>query len=317
MAGNNRGAADPATSASGLSVGTATLPYFSTHPATADLPPDPRLAARPQKLRERVRHVTERTVPGAGGLLPLRLYLPDGPGPSPVVLHLHGGGWVGGGLDAEDDLCRSLARRSGAVIASLGFRLAPQHPYPAAVEDGVAALGWLAAHVAEVGGDPSRLAVSGRSSGGTLAAATALMLRDQGGPTLAAQVLLVSPTNHNFDTASYHQNAAGYGLTRDAMVSFWSRYLARLEDGEAPYASPLRAPDVAGLPPTLVVTAQWDPLRDDGEAYAARLHRAGVPIQATRYRDATHGFLGFAATVPSADRALQQAADFLREALTC
>jgi acetyl esterase len=160
------------------------------------------------------------------------------------------------------------------------------------------------------------LAVSGRSSGGTLAAAAALILRDQGGPPLAAQVLLVSPTNHHFDTASYHQNAAGYGLTRDAMVSFWDRYLARPEDGEEPHASPLRAPDVAGLPSTLVVTAQWDPLRDDGEAYAARLHWADVPVQATRYRDATHGFLAFAATVPSADRALHQAADFLREALT-
>jgi acetyl esterase len=194
--------------------------------------------------------------------------------------------------------------------------LAPAHPYPAAVNDCLAALDWLAKHAAEVGGDPARLAVSGRSSGGTLAAVTALATRDRGGPALTAQLLLLPATNRNFDTVSYHQNATGYGLTRAAMMSFWDRYLERPEDGDEPYASPLRAPNLSGLPPALVVTAQWDPLRDDGEAYAARLHRAGVPVHATRYLDAVHDFVKFAVTVSSADRALQQATEFLRQALS-
>lgn len=306
----------PATPAPRQTTAVNALPYFSTHPATVALPPDPRLTAPPTKIGERVGEVTDRTIPGPGGPLPLRLYVPDGQGPFPVLLHLHGGGWVGGGLDNEDDLCRSLASRSGALVVSLGFRLAPAHPYPAAVEDCLAALDWLAAHAAEIGGDPARLAVSGRSSGGTLAAAVALATRDRGGPALAAQLLLLPATNHNCDTVSYHQNADGYGLTRAAMMTFWDRYLARPEDGEEPYASPLRAPDLAGLPPALIITAQWDPLRDDGEAYAARLYQAGVPVRVTRYLEATHGFLGFAATVPSADRALQQAAHFLRATLT-
>ena len=259
--------------------------------------------------------MTERTIPGPEGSLSLRLYLPQEAGPFPVVLHLHGGGWVAGGLNNEDDLCRTLAARSGALVVSLAFRLAPAHPYPAPLDNCVAALEWLAEHAAEVGGDPTRLAVSGRSSGGNLAAAAALATRDRGGPSLAAQLLLLPTTNYNFDTVSYHQNAEGYGLTRAAMMGFWERYLIRPEDGQEPYASPLRAPDLFGLPPSLVVTAQWDPLRDDGEAYAARLHRAGVPVQVTHYLDATHGFLGFAATVPSADRALHQAAVYVRKAL--
>jgi len=131
-----------------------------------------------------------------------------------------------------------------------------------------------------------------------------------------AQLLLLPATNRNFDTVSYHQNADGYGLTRAAMMRFWDSYLTRPEDGEEPYASPLRAPDLTGLPPTLIVTAQWDPLRDDGEAYAARLYQAGVPVRVARYLDTTHDFVKSAATVPSADRALRQAAGFLRKALT-
>jgi acetyl esterase len=291
------------------------LRYYFTHPPSVDLPPDPRLTARASPLREVVADVTNRSIPGPDGPLPLRVYSPSGCGPFPVVVHLHGGGWVGGGLRNEDDLCRSLAARSGAMVASLGYRLAPAHPYPAALGDTVAALHWLAAHAGDVGGDASRLAVSGRSSGGTLAAAAALMIRDQDGPSLRAQLLLLPATNYNFETASYHQNAEGYGLTRAGMMRFWNQYLARPAAGEESYASPLRAPDLSGLPPAFIVTAQWDPLRDDGEAYAARLHRVGVPVQVTRYLDATHGFLAFAATVPSADHALQQAADFLRQTL--
>jgi acetyl esterase len=291
------------------------LRYFSTYPPVATLPPDPRLMGRAPKLRETLAKVTDRIIPGPDGSLPLRVYTPNGASPFPVVVHLHGGGWVGGGLRNEDDLCRSLAARSGALVVSLGYRLAPTHPYPAALEDSVAALHWLAEHAAELKGDPSRLAVSGRSSGGTLAAATALLLRDRSGPVLAAQLLLLPATNHYFETDSYHRNADGYGLTRAGMMRFWDQYLARAEDGEEPYASPLRAPDLFGLPQAFIITAEWDPLRDDGEAYGARLHEAGVPVQVTRYLDATHGFLAFAATVPSADRALQQVADFLREAL--
>ena len=216
------------------------------------------------------------------------------------------------------------AHRAGALVASVEFRLAPAHPFPAALEDCVAALRWLAEHGSEVGGDPERLALCGRISGGNLAAATALAARDRGGSPLAAQALLLPATNHTFDTASYHQLAVGDGLiredgtqrlTRAAMIVFWDRYLANPEDGADPYASPLRAPDLTGIAPALIVTAQRDPLRDDGEAYAARLRSARVPVQAIRYLDATHGFLAFAATVSSADHALSHIAGVLRTVL--
>jgi acetyl esterase len=266
------------------------------------------------KLNEPVAAVTDRTIPGPGGEIPLRIYQPRGPGPFPSVLYLHGGGWVLGSLDENDDVCRSLSHRAGAVVVSVGYRLAPEHRFPAAVEDCYAALEWLANHAAEVNADGHRIAVLGASAGGNLAAATALKARDRKGPRIALQVLWFPATNAAFDTTSYHLFAEGYGLSRDNMIYFWKSYLPRPEDADSPYASVLRARDVSGLPPALVQTAQYDVLRDEGEAYSARLHRAGVSVRCIRYQGMIHGFLVHAAAIDVARQALDDTAAALKKA---
>jgi len=226
-----------------------------------------------------------------------------------VVLFFHGGGWVLGDLDTHDGLCRRLALASSAVVVSVAYRLAPEHPYPAAVDDAWDALGWVADHAGEIGGDPSLLAVAGDSSGGNVAAALALRARDRGGPTVGAQVLLYPPLDGRCDSPSYAARADDGGtITRTQMQWFWAQY-AGGADVDDPLLSPLRA-DVAGLPPTLVVVAGFDPLRDDGRAYAGRLADAGVPVQLEEYPDTFHGFLGFD-MLPEAQQALASVADWL------
>jgi acetyl esterase len=194
------------------------------------------------------------------------------------------------------------------------YRRAPEHKFPAGLEDCAAAARWCAERAAEVGGDGARLAIAGDSAGGNLAAALALAFRDRGGPALALQVLIYPVTNYQFDTASYHQYATGYGLTRESMWYFWKCYLSSPTDGGNPYASPLLAKDLRGLPPALVLTASYDVLRDEGEAYAARLAQAGVPVRCTRYLELNHGFAQLAAVSDSAKRGLQEIADALRNA---
>ena len=247
------------------------------------------LAAAAAKLDEPIAHVEDRSIPGPGGAIGLRIYSPLGPKPHASLLYIHGGGWVVGSPRSHDDLCRSLCHRAGVTVASVDYRLSPEHKFPAALHDCYAALEWLAQQTA--GG---RLAVAGDSAGGNLSAALALHARDRGGPPIHLQVLIYPVTNHNLDTASYHQCAEGFGLMRDAMRYFWESYLTRPADGDDPYASPLRAPDLTGLPPALIQTAQYDVLRDDGEAYAARLRRAGLPVRCTRYLAMNHGFVQFA-----------------------
>jgi acetyl esterase len=246
----------------------------------------------------------------------MRVYTPRGTGPFPAILYLHGGGWVLGSLDENDDVCRSLAHRAGAVVVSVDYRLAPEHRFPAAVEDCYAALEWLARHAAELHADGRRIAVLGGSAGGNLAAATALKARDQKGPTIVLQVLWFPATNAAFDTTSYHLYAEGYGLSRENMIYFWKSYLKSREDADSPYASVLRAGDLTRLPPALVQTAQYDVLRDEGEAYAARLHRAGVPVRCIRYQGMVHGFLIHAASIEVARRALADTADALKKAFS-
>ena len=289
------------------------VPTEQLSPADARAASRTRVAAAPA-LTEPVARVENRTIPGPGGAIPVRIYTPAGPGPFPAVLYYHGGGWVVGDLEDAEDACRSIAHRVNAVVVSVDYRLAPEHRFPAAPEDCYAALAWVQAHAAEVGVDRTRLAVAGLSAGGNLAAAVALMARDRGGPAIAHQVLIVPVTSHHFDTASYHAFAEGYGLTRSAMIYYWHRYLARHEDADSPYASVLRAADLRGLPPALVQTAEYDPLRDEGEAYAHRLHRAGVSVRLIRYRGMPHGFLRFAATVGGAGQALADAVETLRKA---
>jgi acetyl esterase len=250
--------------------------------------------------------IEERRIPGPAGEIPLRVYTPDTRAPRPLLVFFHGGGWVIGTFETHDAVCRHLAKQSGGVVVAVDYRLAPEHKFPAAAEDCYAATKWAAENAAALGGDASRLAVGGDSAGGNLAAVVSLMARDRGGPKIAFQLLVYPVTNHAYDTASYRENADGYLLTKDSMVWFWNHYLRSERDGADPYASPLRAPSLAGLPPAMVVTAEFDPLRDEGEAYAERLRQAGVPVTVDRYDGLIHGFFILTGVF---DRAKQAVAD--------
>lgn len=259
--------------------------------------------------------VMNRHIPGAEGDIPIRIYTPEGNGPFPILVYFHGGGWVIGNLDAYDPTCRALTHAAGCLVVSVDYRLAPEHKFPAAPEDCYAALRWVAMHGASINGDPTRLAIGGDSAGGNLTAVVALMARDRGGPNLAYQLLIYPVTDHNYETVSYRENADGYLLTKEAMVWFWNHYLRSEADGKSPLASPLRAEHVQGLPPALVLTAELDPLRDEGEAYAARLQAAGVPVTLTRYDGAIHGFFSLGHVLDQGKQAIAEAAAALRAAL--
>ena len=239
---------------------------------------------------ESVAKVEDQLIPGPAGQIPVRIYTPQGSGPFAVLVHFHGGGFVLGSIETEDEFCRALTNAAGCIVVSVDYRLAPEHKFPAAADDCYAATKWVAENSEAIGGDPTRIAVGGGSAGGNLAAVVALMARDRGTPPLVYQVLQQPVTNFAFNTQSYRENAEGYFLTKDAMVWFWDLYLRSDADGDNPYASPLRAKELRWLPPALVITAEFDPLRDEGEAYAARLREAGVPVICTRYNGMIHGF---------------------------
>ena len=239
---------------------------------------------------EDVVRVRDLVAEGPHGPLPLRAYTPAGEGPLPIVVYFHGGGWVLGNIESYDPVCRALANRSGSLVVSVEYGLAPEATFPAAAEDAYAATLWIAQHAAELGGDGARIAVAGDSAGGNLAAVVAIMARDRATPTLAFQALIYPVTDFDLDTESYQENAEGYLLTRDAMRWFWELYVPDAEQRLHQHASPLRAADLSGLPPALIITAEFDPLRDEGEAYAQRLADAGVQVAATRYGGMIHGF---------------------------
>ena len=258
--------------------------------------------------------VAGRVVPGPAGDLPVRVYTPEGEPPFPIVVWFHGGGWVDGTLDTYDPLCRALAAAVPAVVVSVDYRLAPENPYPAAVEDAYAATAWASRNAAALGGAQHRLAVAGDSAGGNLAAVVALGARDRGGPPIAFQLLVYPVLDAAGDTASWRDHAEGFYLTAAGMRWYWDHYLGPA-DGSAPDASPLRAAFLGGLPPALVIGAEHDILRDEGEAYAARLRDAGVAATASRYPGVVHGFFRWRALTGAADAALQEAAAALRSAL--
>jgi acetyl esterase len=258
--------------------------------------------------------VGDRVVPGPAGELPVRVYTPEGEPPFPIVVWFHGGGWVVGTLDTYDPLCRALAAAVPAVVVSVGYRLAPEHPWPAAVEDAYAATLWASRNAAGLGGAQDRLAVAGDSAGGNLAAVVALGARDRGGPAIAFQLLVYPALDAAADTASWRDHAEGFHLTAAGMRWYWDHYLGGA-DGQAPDASPLRAAFLGGLPPALVIVAEHDVLRDEGEAYAARLAGAGVAATATRYPGMVHGFFRWRAVTATADTALAEAAAALGSAL--
>jgi acetyl esterase len=242
---------------------------------------------RPQPVAS----VEDRHIAGAQCDLPVRVYTPLGGGPFATLVYFHGGGWVIGSIETHDGLCRALADAAGAIIVSVDYRLAPEHPFPAATEDAYAATCWVADNYARLGARDGRVAVGGDSAGGNLATVVCLLARDRGGPDIAWQLLLYPITDYKLDTASYRDYADGHLLTRDAMAWFWRHYLSGGADREHPYVSPLRAPSLAKLPPALVITAECDPLRDEGEAYARRLAESGVPVTATCYPGMVHGFV--------------------------
>jgi acetyl esterase len=218
-----------------------------------------------------------------------------------------------GSIETHDGLCRQLANAAGCIVVSVDYRLAPEHPYPAAAEDAYAATRWVVDNARSFGGDPSRVAVGGDSAGGNLTAVVSLMARDRGGPPLVQQLLIYPVTDAPTDKGSYRSNAEGYFLTADMMQWFWRHYTGEAGSAE-PYACPLRAKSLAGLPPALVVTAEFDPLRDEGEVYAARLREAGVPVHLSRYDGMIHGFFAMSAFLDRARAAVAEAAEALRGA---
>jgi len=274
------------------------------------------LGARMLGRAPEVGRVEDVTIPGPGGPLRVRLTAPGGGGGAvPGLVFFHGGGWVAGSIATHDHLCRAITRDAGVGVVSVGYRLAPEDPFPAAVEDAEAATAWVAGNARGLGIDPARLAVGGDSAGGNLAAVVARRARDRGGPALAFQLLLYPITDAGMNTPSYAENAEGYFLTRAAMAWYWDRYVPDAARRLGPDASPLRAGDLAGLPPALVVTAGYDPLRDEAEAYARRLAEAGVAARLAPYPGMIHGFLRrFAASGQGKD-ALAEVARALREAL--
>jgi len=264
---------------------------------------------------EAVARVENRTVPGPRGKIPVRVYTPAGRAPFPVLVYFHGGGWVIGSLETHDGVCRHLANAAGAVVASVDYRLAPEHPFPASGEDAYAATRWVAANAAVIGGDAKRVAVGGDSAGGNLAAVVALMARDRGGPQLVFQLLVYPVTDApSANTPSYRENADGYFLTAKMMHWFWNHYCGKNTDLSDPYLCPLRARDLKRLPPALVITAEFDPLRDEGEAYAARLREAGNQADLKRYPGMIHGFFGMGPLLTKAREATKEAASALRAA---
>lgn len=271
-----------------------------------------RLAGAPPPLER----VEDHSVPLPGRHLPIRFYYPRGlASTAPVFLFLHGGGWVFGSIETHDTQCREIAARSGVVVAALEYRLAPEHKFPDAVEDSYGTLRWLAdPSVAErFGLRPDAIAVGGTSAGGNLAAVAAILARDGGGPRLSGQALIYPVTAHDPDTPSYRENAHGYGLEVEFMPWMWAQYLSAPEQGQDPRVAPLRTPDLQGVAPALVITAEYDLLRDEAEQFADRLREAGVPTRSTRYLGMVHGFIDYRGLCHEGWDALDEIAGCLRQ----
>jgi acetyl esterase len=264
---------------------------------------------------EPVASIENVRIHGPNGDIPLRIYTADTASQRPAMVYFHGGGWVLCNLDSHDVVCQAIAHRAGAVVIAVDYRLAPEHKFPAAVTDAYAATEWVAANAGRLGIDPARISVGGDSAGGNLGAVISLISRERKGPRIASQALVYPVTDlSSFDTPSYQEFATDHQLTKAEMEWFRDHYLNSPADGLNPYASPLLAPDLRGLPPALVITAECDPLRDEGEAYAKRLEDAGVPVTCTRYAGMIHPFFSLSGAIPQSLDAIQQVADAVRAA---
>jgi acetyl esterase len=261
-----------------------------------------------------VAELRDLAIPGPGGPIPARLYRAAASGILPVLVFFHGGGWVVGDIESHDTVCRHLANRAGCAVVSVDYRLAPEHKFPAAVEDCFAATAWVAGNAAALGVDPAWLAVGGDSAGGNLAAVVSLLARDRDGPRITSQLLIYPAT----DAAMRHQSIArfaeGYVLTRSTMRWFYEQYLRGPEDAADWQASPLAAPDLGGLPAAFVLTAGYDPLCDEGDAYAARLAASGVAVTHRRFPGQVHGFAMNGKIIRAAEAALDETAAALKQA---
>ena len=274
------------------------------------------LASTVKMAPAKLARIETRTITGPDGEdLKVRGYWPHGTGPFGACLYFHGGGWVLNNIDTHDDLVQRLAEASDCVFVSVDYRLAPEHKYPAAIEDAYATLKWVVATAGTLNIDRSKIAVSGDSAGGNIAAALCLMTRDRGGPPIAYQVLIYPITDCDFDRPSYHENADGYFLTTSQMHWFWQHYVRSPEQMREPYASPQRAESLKGLPPALILTAEFDPLRDEGEAYAEALRAAEVGVEVHRYDGMIHAFIKRVDQFDTALDAIRQIGDALKKHL--
>jgi acetyl esterase/lipase len=264
---------------------------------------------------EVVARVENREIPGPAQPIPIRIYRPVATDTLPVLMYFHGGGFVICDLDSHDRQCRSLANQSGCAVVAVDYRLAPEHKFPAAPDDAYAATQYVAEHADEFGIDPKRIAVGGDSAGANLATVVALMAKDKGGPALRFQMLIYPLTDFADESSSMREYAKDHFLTREQMDWFASQYFATDADRYAPYASPLYARDVRGLPPAIMITAECDPLRDQGEAYARKLQMAGVPVELKRYEGMIHPFFSLGGVIDGGRDAIAESAAAVRAAL--
>lgn len=271
------------------------------------------IGSLPGSSHPELARIENRLIPGPdGGQLPVRIYVPHGSGPFGMCLYFHGGGWVLNNMDTHDELVRRLAATSGCVFVNVDYRLAPEHKFPAAVNDAYAALSWAHDNASSIGGDPRRIAVSGDSAGGNLAAVLCLVTRDRQGPAISYQALIYPITDCDFERPSYRNNAEGYFLTRREMLWFWNQYVTSADQMRHPYASPLLAESLKGLPPALILVAEYDPLCDEGEAYATALQAAGVDVEVLRYDGMIHAFIRRVQQFEMARKAIQEIGAMIR-----
>lgn len=246
--------------------------------------------------------------------IPVRIYTPEGGGILPVIIYSHGGGWVGGSLDTHDNVCRKLSKNTKAVVVSVGYRLAPENPFPAGLNDVYNVLQWVYKNAEMINGDASHIAVVGDSAGGNFSAAVSQMARDKNGPPITCQVLIYPSTNIlELNSKSWSYFADDFNLNREDMEKYISLYVPKKEERKNAYASPLLADNFKGLPDALIVTAEFDALRDEGEAYGEKLKKAGVYVELTRYKGVTHGFINMDKISNQADVALNQISLYLQK----